>query len=382
MSALSIAAIKIGFRFRQDHGDIAALARSIEAVGLLHPVVVTPSNELVCGERRIEAARLLGWQEIPVRVVDIDAIVLGEHAENELRKDFTVSERVAIGRAVEESLGERRGRPKENVQNLAQLPAGEKTRDFAAEKSGFGNAESYRQAKAIVEKGTPELIEAVDRGDVSINAGAQVALLPEPEQREILASGPKAVIEAARAFRTVWSGACPNNTGNNEWYTPAKYVELARKVLGSIDLDPASHPVAQQTVQATRFFTEADNGLAKPWRGRVFCNPPYSKGLITPFVDKLLSEVASGNVREAILLTHNHSDTRWFQAVLGQARRVCFTAGRLNFYGPNSEIAAPVQGQTFHYFGTNAEKFEEVFSAIGAVLEPKAGGGAPEGGMP
>jgi ParB family chromosome partitioning protein len=382
MTALPLDSIKIGSRFRQDHGDIGALARSIEAVGLLHPIVVTPSNELVCGERRIEAARLLGWQEIPARVMDIDAIVLGEHAENELRKDFTVSERVAVGRAVEESLGERRGRPKENVQNLAQLPAGGKTRDIAAEKSGFGNAESYRQAKAIVEKGTPELIEAVDRGYVSISAAAELSRLPRPEQCEIVAGGPKAVIEAARAFRTVWGGACPNNTGNNEWYTPAKYVELVRKVLGSIDLDPASHPIAQQTVQAAQFFIEADNGLAKPWRGGVFCNPPYSKGLITPFVDKLLSEIASGNVREAILLTHNHSDTRWFQAVLGQARRVCFTAGRLNFYGPNSEIAAPVQGQTFHYFGTNTEKFEEVFSAIGAVLEPKAGGGAPEGGMP
>ncbi len=61
---------------------------------------------------------------------------------------------------------------------------------------------------------------------------------------------------------------------------------------------------------------------------------------------------------------------------------VCFTAGRLNFYGPNSEIAAPVQGQTFHYFGANAEKFEEVFSAIGAVLEPKAWGAAPESCAP
>ena len=382
MSSLPLDSIKVGPRIRRDLGDIGALARSIEEIGLLHHIVVTPENDLVCGQRRIEAARLLGWQEIPARFVNIGAIVLGEQAENELRKDFTVSERVAIGTAVEAELGERRGRPSEvNPQNLAEY-SGRETRDIAAGKSGFGNGESYRQAKAIVEKGTPELIEAVDRGDVSINAGAQVARLPEPEQREILASGPKAVIEAARAFRTVWGGACPNNTGNNEWYTPAKYVELARKVLGSIDLDPASHPVAQQTVQAARFFTEADNGLAKPWRGRVFCNPPYSKGLITPFVDKLLSEIASGNVREAILLTHNHSDTRWFQAVLGQARRVCFTAGRLNFYGPNSEIAAPVQGQTFHYFGTNADKFEEVFSAIGAVLEPKAGGGAPEGCAP
>jgi ParB family transcriptional regulator, chromosome partitioning protein len=370
MTALPLDAIKIGPRARQDFGDIAALARSIEAIGLLHPVVVTPLHELVCGERRIEAARLLGWREIPARVVNMEAIVFGEQAENIVRKDFSVSERVAIGAAVEAELGERRGRPKENVQNLAQLPGGEKTRDIAAEKSGFGNAETYRQAKAIVEKGTTELIAAVDRGDVSISAGAEVARLPEPEQREIVAAGPKAVVEAARAFRT-FGMAAPNNIGCNEWYTPARHIELVRRVLGEIDLDPASHPFAQQTVQAAQFFTQDDDGLAKPWRGRVFCNPPYSKGLITPFVSKLLAEISSGNVSEAILLTHNHSDTRWFQAALGAAARVCFTAGRLDFYGVNGEIAAPVQGQTFHYFGDNVEKFEEVFSSIGAVIEVK-----------
>ena len=377
MSALSIDSIKIGSRFRQDHGDIAALARSIEAVGLLHPVVVTPSNELVCGERRIEAARLLGWQEIPVRVVNIEAIVFGEQAENELRKDFTMSERVAIGRAVEESLGERRGRPSEKKPQHVAEYSGRETRDIAAEKSGFGNAETYRQAKAIVEKGTPELVEAVDRGDVSIRAAAELARLPVPKQREIVAAGSRTVVEAARAFRTAWGGgACPNNTGNNEWYTPAAYIALVRNVLGEIDLDPASHSVAQQTVQAAQFFTQEEDGLARPWSGRIFCNPPYSKGLITPFVDKLLAEIASGNVQQAILLTHNHSDTRWFQDVLGKARRVCLTAGRLGFYGPNGEVAAPVQGQAFHYFGDNVEKFEAVFSAIGAVLEPKAGAGA------
>jgi ParB family transcriptional regulator, chromosome partitioning protein len=375
MTALPLDAIKIGSRFRQDHGDVAALARSIEAVGLLHPVVVTPSNELVCGERRIEAARLLGWQEIPVRVVNIEAIVFGEQAENELRKDFTMSERVAIGRAVEESLGERRGRPsEENPQHVAEY-SGRETRDIAAGKSGFGNAETYRQAKAIVEKGTPELVEAVDRGDVSIRAAAELSRLPVPEQREIVAAGSRAVVEAARAFRT-FGMAAPNNTGCNEWYTPATHIELVRRVLGEIDLDPASHPFAQQTVQAAQFFTQEDDGLARPWSGRIFCNPPYSKGLITPFVDKLLAEIASGNVREAILLTHNHSDTRWFQAALGLARRVCLTAGRLDFYGANGEIASPVQGQAFHYFGENVEKFEAVFSAIGAVLEPKAGAGA------
>jgi DNA N-6-adenine-methyltransferase (Dam) len=244
----------------------------------------------------------------------------------------------------------------------------------AAEMLNVGER-SVARAKAVLEEGVPELIEKVERGEVSVSAAAELSRFPVPEQREIVAAGSKAVVEAARAFRT-FGMAAPNNNGCNEWYTPATHIELVRRVLGEIDLDPASHPFAQQTVQAAQFFTQEDDGLARPWGGRIFCNPPYSKGLITPFVDKLLAEIASGNVREAILLTHNHSDTRWFQAAVGLARRVCLTAGRLGFYGSNGEIASPVQGQAFHYFGENVEKFEAVFSAIGAVLEPKAGAGA------
>jgi hypothetical protein len=52
-------------------------------------------------------------------------------------------------------------------------------------------------------------------------------------------------------------------TGKFERYTPAEYIEAARKVLGGIDLDPATSPQAQRVVQATRYFTEKDDGLVQ-----------------------------------------------------------------------------------------------------------------------
>lgn len=70
----------------------------------------------------------------PARRVNLQSLIRGEHDENELREDFRPSERVAIGLALEEDVGERRGR--DNVQNFAQYE-GEKTRDIAAKRSGF-----------------------------------------------------------------------------------------------------------------------------------------------------------------------------------------------------------------------------------------------------
>ncbi|MGD0090678.1 MAG: ParB N-terminal domain-containing protein [Planctomycetota bacterium] len=88
--------IIMGERHRQDMGDLAALAASIRELGLLQPIGVTEENQLVFGERRLKACRdILNWKDIPARIIRIDRIVDGEHAKNEIRKDFTVSERVA-----------------------------------------------------------------------------------------------------------------------------------------------------------------------------------------------------------------------------------------------------------------------------------------------
>lgn len=66
----AINSIKIGKRFRKDLGDIDALARSINEIGLLHPIVITPDGELLAGQRRLEACKKLGWGEVPVRIIE------------------------------------------------------------------------------------------------------------------------------------------------------------------------------------------------------------------------------------------------------------------------------------------------------------------------
>jgi hypothetical protein len=69
---------------------------------------------------------------------------------------------------------------------------------------------------------------------------------------------------------------------SHEWHTEAPIVAAARQVLGGIDLDPASCAEAQETVRAARFFTKEQDGLTRPWAGRVFMNRSGSAAEISP----------------------------------------------------------------------------------------------------
>jgi phage N-6-adenine-methyltransferase len=157
--------------------------------------------------------------------------------------------------------------------------------------------------------------------------------------------------------------------GNNEWYTPAPYIELARRVMGGIDLDPASCEHAQKTVQATRFYTEADDGLSKPWNGRVWLNPPYAQPAIEQFIGKLVHEVEE-RLAAAILLTNNSTDTGWFHQAAGASSAICFTKGRIRFETAEGLTPqSPAMGQAFFYFGAEYQKFAREFSSVGLVVE-------------
>ena len=181
--------IQVGERHRKEMGDLEALAVSISTVGLLHPPVVTKEGVLVCGERRFRAMRdILGWKTIPVIVLEVSSIVEGEYAENEIRKNFTPSERVAIGKAIEAEIGKRQGQRTDKglPVNCAEVEPGVETREVAAAKAGFDSASTYERAKRVVEKAVDEVVAQMDVGDLSISAAAVIAEQPQETQREIV----------------------------------------------------------------------------------------------------------------------------------------------------------------------------------------------------
>lgn len=161
-----------------------------------------------------------------------------------------------------------------------------------------------------------------------------------------------------------------HNSGENEWYTPVEYIEAAKKVLGAIDLDPASSKAANVTVGAAIYHSLADSGLTKEWSGRVWMNPPYASDLIGKFTSKLTQHYIRDEVHEALVLVNNATDTAWFQDMAQHANGICLLRGRVRFWGPDGQTGAPLQGQVVLYFGDKREGFEQAFGEFGLVVWP------------
>lgn len=149
IETIPIESITIGTRLRKDYGDIAGLAESIMDTGLLHPLVVDQDNVLICGGRRLQALRQLGFEEVPVRrwnVLDAKHRRAIELAENVHRKDLTEIEKSRDLKAAAELAREvdrdfrpesgRKGRPQEagSLSRVAELTGTPKQTIHDAEK--------------------------------------------------------------------------------------------------------------------------------------------------------------------------------------------------------------------------------------------------------
>lgn len=157
------------------------------------------------------------------------------------------------------------------------------------------------------------------------------------------------------------------NSGENEWYTPEKYIEAARVVMGGIDLDPASSDEANEVVKATKFYTIKTNGLAQPWHGRVWMNPPYEGQLVKDFINALFAFVSTGIVKQATVLVNNATETAWFQQLGLMANSLCFLSGRVRYWNTEGTAFTPLQGQVVAYIGDRTDIFMNVFKPLGFV---------------
>ena len=344
--------------------DFEALKADIAEHGLREPIWLHPDGRIIDGRNRHRACIEAGIAP-EFRTWDGNGLIVPFVVSLNLhRRHLTESQRAMIAARLA-NMAE--GRPTENrsIDLVSQSEAADMLNV---------SVPSTKRARAVQANGAPELVEAVERGDVAVSAAAQVATLPQEWQRVIVEHNE--VPEVATELRQGRADAVEkrvqphvtHNSGNNEWYTPAEYVEAARRVLGRIDLDPATSVQANGVVQAETFYTVEDDGLAQEWRGKVWMNPPYGSGIVDKFAEKLATHYARGDIEAAIVLVNNATETAWFQRLAQVAQAICFPKSRIRYWRPDGDTNSPLQGQTFIYCGDDLEAFRREFARFGLVV--------------
>jgi ParB family chromosome partitioning protein len=348
--------------------EFVALKADIKAHGLRQPVMMF-EGRILDGRNRFRACQEVGEEIIHEEFLgtsdDALAFVLSANLH---RRHLTAGQKAVLALDIERLEAERaKDRQKEHGGTAPGRPAN----------TGGNNSTSEGKARDNQHTSPVERIPQADTGKARDKAAAAVGVNPryvsdakalKEEAPELLERVKEGEITIPGAMRIVNHRVL--GTGENEWYTPQEHIEAARAFLGRIDLDPATSEIAQERIGAAAYFTVDTDGLTQEWCGRVWLNPPYAQPAIQQFMQKAVDEYAAGHVTEAVVLTHNYTDTAWFHIGAAAASAICFTRGRIGFLSPEGKRAAPTQGQAFFYFGGRADEFAAAFRQFGFVVMP------------
>lgn len=140
----------------------------------------------------------------------------------------------------------------------------------------------------------------------------------------------------------------PSTGKSDDWYTPPEIFDA----LGlTFDLDPCS-PGAEHWVPALKVYTKADDGLARPWDGLVFMNPPFGgRGGHLPWLVKFFDH---GN---GVAIVRSYTSSGWWHSYMPRAELILFPRGKTKFIRPDGTIGkSPGHGVVLIGMGEMARK--------------------------
>lgn len=178
---------------RGNDTELQDLLDSLSEVGLLHPILVLPADdeghhEVLAGHRRLRAARRLGWEEVPARIVTLDALrgELAALAENLVRKALAPGEELrafARAKAIYEQL-----HPETKPGGARNQASGHdghlKTDCFAdfTARTSRQSARTIRRKAMIGERANSTILSALDEGTLSLGEAEHIVALPTEDQ--------------------------------------------------------------------------------------------------------------------------------------------------------------------------------------------------------
>lgn len=323
----------------------------------------------------MEESIILAENRIPTTIEDVSKFVLvGREKLTAVRAEIKAIKKVGLAKEV---LEQKKAEAQEIAElvTLAEVRIGAMLKEIPKATKGTG-ANQYQSAEnhpqVNFSKPKAETIEELGFNRQQVSQFQQMAEHEELVHEAIAeARENDDIISRSAVLKKIDEAKKPHvafNSGNNEWYTPAEYIEAARLAMGSIDIDPASSELANEVVKATEYYTAETNGLDKKLHGNVWMNPPYASDLIGKFITKVVDE--RDDYEQAIVLVNNATETEWFNKLISVATAVCFPKSRVKFYMPDGKTGSPLQGQAVIYIGENVSMFMSAFQSFGWECEP------------
>lgn len=366
--------------------ELGSLVNDIRDNGLRQPIYLY-KGKVLDGRNRLQACKQAGvdprFENFTGTESEATAFVI---SMNLARRHLTTAQKAVLAvRLLPQEKVSAQARMLEGrsipTQSIVEGTRGEAT-DLAGARVGI-SGETVRQATLIYQS-APDVFQAMQAGIVrTLPEARRLAEVPVKQRKRVveqIKSGSTTLDEALGVVadrgdrKKLWVGE------SYEWFSPPDIVEAARRVMGDIDLDPASCEEANQVVKAAKYYTIDDDGLRQDWTGRVFLNPPYgldpdnhqsNTGLWTA---RLLQAFRDGQVTEAVLLVAAGTDRIWFWQLWDFP--ICFFRRRLKFsYAPGAKLGKPIHGSAAIYLGPNVDEFVRQFKFGGRIVLPGSGVG-------
>lgn len=154
-----------------------------------------------------------------------------------------------------------------------------------------------------------------------------------------------------------------------DYYTPDNLIQAAREAMGGIDLDAASHYLANRKHRIPDYFHTGRSAFANDWYGRVWLNPPYGNNL--PWFERIIHYVKAGDITDLCML----SPTWAFTAQQAGPFMDLVTAHVLlsptpKFWGNKEGKTGVNHPHSIVYIGERVDEFCAAFAPHGIVMAP------------
>ncbi len=167
---------------------------------------------------------------------------------------------------------------------------------------------------------------------------------------------------------TAWSWMVNPVPSIQDYYTPPELIEAARGAMGDVDLDAASHWIANKTHRIPDYFDVNRSAFDNPWHGRVWLNPPYGDN--APWFKEILRYTNSGQVEQVCMLSPVHA------FITTIARPIMRMSSAFVMLSPTPQFWGNAKGRTgtnlphgVLYIGDRSKEFFRAFQPFGHPME-------------